>query len=287
MILPKFDLLEPSSLKEVCEVLRSADNARIIAGGTDLLVNLKKKVFTADILISLDKINELKELSYSEKGGLVIGSAVRIIDVVESPVVQSTFPALAAAAGKLGSWQIRCRATIGGNVCSARPAADTIGPLIAYGATARIAGPDGEREEAIETIYKGPGQTTLSKGEMLAAIKIKPPAKNTGVTYGKYGIRQAMEIALISATTLVTLEGSICKTARIVLGAVAPTYIRCQKTESFLASKTITEDIAEQAGQIASQSCNPITDIRASAEYRRQLVKVMVKRNLLKSVAVN
>jgi CO/xanthine dehydrogenase FAD-binding subunit len=287
MILPRFNLLEPTSLTEVCKALESGDNTRIIAGGTDLLVNLKKKVFTANTLISLDKIDELKEVSYSDTEGLTIGSAVRIIDIVESPVINSVFPALAAAAGKLGSWQIRCRATIGGNVCSARPAADTIGPLIAYSATARIAGPDGERDEAIETIYKGPGQTTLGKGEMLAAIKIKPPAENTGVTYGKYGIRQAMEIALISATTLVTLDDNVCKTARIVLGAVAPTYIRCQKTESFLTGNTITEDIAEQAGQIASQSCSPITDIRASAAYRRQLVKVMVKRNLLKSVAVN
>jgi CO/xanthine dehydrogenase FAD-binding subunit len=252
-----------------------------------LLVNLKKKAFTADTLISLDKVNDLKEMSYSDTEGLTLGSTVRIIDIADSPVINKVFPALSSAAGKLGSWQIRCRATIGGNVCSARPAADTIGPLLAYGATARIAGPDGEREEAIETIYKGPGQTTLGKGEMLAAIKIKPPAENTGVNYGKYGIRQAMEIALISATTLVTLEDGVCNTARIVLGAVAPTYIRCQKTENFLVGKTITEDIAEQAGQIASQSCSPITDIRASANYRRQLVKVMVKRNLLKSIALN
>lgn len=287
MILPRFDLLEPSSVKEICKALQSGNNSRVIAGGTDLLVNLKKKVFTADTLISLDKAAELKEMSFSDEKGLTLGSAVRIIDVVDSPVIQENFPALAAAAGKLGSWQIRTRATIGGNVCSARPAADTIGPLIAYGAFAVIASPDGTREELIETIYKGPGQTTLAKGEILQAIRIPKPLKNTKVVYTKYGIRQAMEIALVSVTTSVTLENDICTTGKIVLGAVAPTYIRCIKTEEFLKGKAITEDTAEQAGQVASESCKPITDIRASADYRRQLVKVLVKRNLLSSVAGN
>ncbi len=287
MILPRFELLEPSSVQEICKALQSSGNGRVIAGGTDLLVNLKKKVFTADTIISLDKASELKEVSFSDEKGLTLGSAVRIIDVVDSPVIQKNYPALSTAAGKLGSWQIRTRATIGGNVCSARPAADTIGPLIAYGATAVIAGPNGTREELIETIYKGPGQTTLGKGEILQAIKLPKPAAGTRVVYTKYGIRQAMEIALVSVTTSVTLENGTCKDGKIVLGAVAPTYVRCIKTEEFIKGKAITEDIAEQAGQIASENCKPITDIRASADYRRQLVKVLVKRNLLSSVAGN
>jgi CO/xanthine dehydrogenase FAD-binding subunit len=274
-------------VQEVCKALQSKDNARVIAGGTDLLVNLKKKVFTADVLVSLDKIGELKEISYSGEKGMTIGSMARIIDVIDSPIVQKHYPALSIAAGKLGSWQIRNRATIGGNVCSARPAGDTIGPLIAYGAIGRIAGPNGVREEAIETLYLGPGKTTLAKGEILVSIKLKTPEKNTGVSYTKYGIRQAMEIALVSVTTLVTMDKNICRTGRIVLGAVAPTYIRCAKTEKFITGKTITTEIAEQAGQIASESCSPITDIRASADYRRQLVRVLVKRNLLKSAGVN
>jgi carbon-monoxide dehydrogenase medium subunit len=287
MILPKFELLEPTTVEEVCSALQSYDNARVIAGGTDLLVNLKKKVFTADTLISLDKVSSLKEISFSPEKGLSLGSAVRIIDVVNSSVAREHFPALATAAGKLGSWQIRNRATLGGNVCSARPAADTIGPLIAYGAVARIAGPKGTREEAIETIYKGPGMTTLGKGEILQAILLKTPQKNSRAVYAKYGIRQAMEIALVSVTVQVNLENSTCSSGRIVLGAVAPTYIRCSKTEEFITGKPITEETAEQAGQIASESCAPITDIRASADYRRQLVKVLVKRNLLQAVGAN
>jgi len=287
MILPRFDLLEPSSVKEVCQALQAGSNARVIAGGADLLVNLKKKVFSADTLVSLGKVSELKDMSFSDEKGLTLGSAVRIIDIVDSPVIKKNYPALAAAAGNLGSWQIRDRATIGGNVCSARPAADTIGPLIAYGATAVIAGPNGTREELIETIYKGPGQTTLAKGEILQTIKIKKPAAGTKVSYIKYGTRQAMEIAIVSATVSVTIENGTCVDGKIVLGSVAPTYIRCLKTEEFIKDKKITEDTAEQAGQIASESCKPITDIRASADYRRQLVKILVKRNLLNAVAGN
>ncbi|MBN2240527.1 MAG: xanthine dehydrogenase family protein subunit M [Dehalococcoidales bacterium] len=287
MILPRFDLLEPESVQEICQALQANGNSKVIAGGTDLLVNLKKKVFSADTLVSLGKIGELKEMSYSDEAGLTLGSAVRIIDVVDSPVVQQNYPGLSSAAGKLGSWQIRNRATIGGNVCSARPAADTIGPLIAYGAVANIAGPNGMRTEDLETMYKGPGQTTLAANEILQSISIKKPAAGTAVAYEKYGIRQAMEIALVSITTSVTIENKTVTDARIVMGAVAPTYIRCMKTEGFLKGKEITEAVAEEAGGIASQTCTPITDIRASADYRRQLVRVLVKRNLLKSVAGN
>jgi aerobic carbon-monoxide dehydrogenase medium subunit len=283
MILPRFELAEPKSTREVCDILQKTDQVRVIAGGTDLLVNLKKKVFTADTLVSLSQVPDLNGISFSSSSGLTIGSMVRIADMVISPVIAAHYPGLANAAGKLGSPQIRNRATIGGNVCSARPAADMVGPLVAYGAITNIATATNPREERIERIFKGPGQTTLAKGEFLTGFRIPTPAKNTGISYIKYGIRHAMEIALVSVTSLVVIENEKCVAARVVLGAVAPTFIRCPATEEFLEGKTITEDIAEQAGYSASEICTPITDIRGTADYRRQLVRVLTKRTLLEA----
>jgi aerobic carbon-monoxide dehydrogenase medium subunit len=283
MILPRFELAEPISTREVCDILQKTDKVRVIAGGTDLLVNLKKKVFTADTLVSLSQVPDLNGISFSSSSGLTIGSMVRIADLAISPVIAAHYPGLANAAGKLGSPQIRNRATIGGNVCSARPAADMVGPLVAYGAIANIATAANSREERIERIFKGPGQTTLAKGEFLTGFKIPAPAKNTGISYIKYGIRHAMEIALVSVTSLVVIENEKCVTARVVLGAVAPTFIRCPATEEFLEGKAITGDVAEQAGYSASEICTPITDIRGTADYRRQLVRVLTKRTLLEA----
>jgi CO/xanthine dehydrogenase FAD-binding subunit len=285
MILPRFELLEPTSVKEVCDILQRNNDTRVIAGGTDLLVNMKKKVIMAGTLVSLDKISELKDVSYSGKTGLTMGSMVRIADVAESPIIKTNYTTLATAAGKLGSLQIRNRATIGGNICSARPAADTIGPLIAYGAVARIASPDGAREEAIETIFKGPGQTTIQKGEFLTAITIKSPEENTVSSYIKFGVRRAMDIAVVSVTSLITLKNDTCSLARLVLGAVAPTFIRCLKAEEFLLGKDLSEDVAEQASQLATEASRPISDFRASADYRRHLVQVLVKRSLLETAS--
>jgi CO/xanthine dehydrogenase FAD-binding subunit len=285
MILPRFELVEPTKIEEVCDILQKQEKVKVIAGGTDLLVNMKRKVIAADMLVSLSKIPELSGLFFSDKTGLEIGSMVRIADINVSPVIKAQYPGLATAAGKLGSPQIRNRATIGGNVSSARPAADMVGPLIAYGAIARIATPGGVREEPLEKIFKGPGQTTLAKGEFLMGMRIHTPEKNTGISYIKYGIRHAMEIALVSVTSLVVLEKGTCRLARVVLGAVAPTFIRCPKTEGFLTGKEISEQVVEEAGDLASQSCSPITDIRASADYRRQLVRVLTKRTINEAVA--
>jgi len=284
MILPRFDLEEPTTVKEVCNILQRHDKAKVIAGGTDLLVNMKKKVIVTDLLVSLSKIPELNQLSFSNDSGVAMGSMVRIAELAISPVIKTHYPALAIAAGKLGSPQIRNRATVGGNVCSARPAADMVGPLVAYGATAVITTPNGVIEEPIEKIFKGPGQTNLGKGEFLTTIKLKTPLKNTGISYIKYGIRHAMEIALVSVTSLVVIDNNTCRSARVVMGAVAPTFIRAPKAEASLTGKTVSEQLVEQAGELAAQECTPITDIRASADYRRQLVRVLTMRSLNEAV---
>jgi xanthine dehydrogenase FAD-binding subunit len=278
VILPRFELKQPTTVREACEILKNSENVKIIAGGTDLLVNLKKKVINADVLVSLAKIEKLKKVTFTQRNGISIGPLVTIDEVSSSPVITKNYPVLSIAAGKLGSPQIRNRATIGGNICTARPAGDTIGPLIACEAVVEISSAKGDRKAPIETIFKGPGQTTVAKDEILTGISMKKLAENTGCSYIKYMIRNAMEIALVSVTALVAIENGTCRSARIVLGAVGPTFIRCKATEEFLTGKKITAAIAEKAGQYAGEICTPITDTRASADYRRRLVEILAKR---------
>ncbi len=284
MILPRFELMEPVSVSEACDILGQNEKAKVIAGGTDLLVNLKRRVISADVLVSLAGIPELTQI-LTGPAALTLGPMVTIADVANSPLIKASFPVLCQAAGRLGSWQIRNRATIGGNVCTARPAGDTIGPLIAYGATAEVTGAHGKRTEPFGKLFQGPGKTTIHPGELLTGIALATPAAHTGGSYVKYTLRNAMEIALVSVTSLLTIEHGVCRSARVVLGAVAPTFVRCPATEAFLVGKQITEDVAEEAGRLVIDACRPITDLRASADYRNTLVQVLVKRSLLEAAA--
>lgn len=285
MILPKFELLEPTTIRSACTALQNGESTKVLAGGTDLLVNMKKKLATADVLVSLEKIPRLQSNVYSSRKGLTLGSMVTIAEVAESSSVKTNFPVLAVAAGKLGSLQVRNRATIGGNICTARPSGDTVGPLIAYDATVQVTGVKGSREEPVQNFILGPGRTTLGKDEILSAITIKTPVKNTGGSYAKYGVRNAMEIAIVSVTCLVTIQNGACRSARIVLGAVAPTFIRCPEAEQFLVGKEISENVVEKAAQLSADVSTPNTSRRGTSEYRRTLVNVLVKRGLLEAAA--
>ena len=286
MILPRFQFLEPETFEEVHQLVeKNKGDAVLMAGGTDLLVNLKRKVIKAKVVISLEKIKSLKQVHYSESAGLTLGSMVTVSELAETPIIKQKFPLLAIAANKIGSPQIRNRATIGGNICTARPAGDTIGPLTAYGAEVQLVLGKETRWEPISKFITGPGKTTRKEGEVLAAIRIKPFPANTGVSYIKYGVRKAMEIAMVSVTTAITFNGDKCEKATIVLGAVAPTFIRSNEAEEALVSQKVTLSAAEKAAELAAGGCRPITDVRASAEYRRDLVRVLTKRGIMEAAA--
>lgn len=287
MILPKFEFQEPTSIQAACSILeQNSGKAKVIAGGTDLLVNLKKKLGKPEVLISLDKIAEMKGLSYSDDRGLRIGPLVTMAELSQSKMVIDKFPALVKAASKVGTPQIRNRATIGGNICSARPAADTIGPLIGYGAQVKLVGPQGEKQVDLEKFFTGPGGTILRPTEVLTDIVLGPPILETRGSYIKVGIRKTAEIAIVSVTSVITLDprNGECRNVRIVLGAVAPTFIRCQASERVLIGKKINEELAAQAGTMATRSCLPISDLRGSEDYRRMLVEVLTKRTLLEAI---
>ena len=286
MILPKFEFIEPETFEEVYQIVeKNRGDAVLIAGGTDLLVNMKKKTIRPKILISLEKINSLKQINYSDTEGLTLGSMVTINELSGNPLIRQKFPLLSIAAAKIGSLQVRNRATVGGNICTARPAGDTIGPLLAYGAKVQLVKGKENRWETLEKFITGPGKTTKKEGEVLAAIIIKPFADNTGVSYIKYGVRKAMEIAMVSITTSLTFDGNKCQAASIVLGAVGPTFIRSIDAEESLRSSEVTLSVAEKAAELAAACCTPITDVRASAEYRRELVRILTKRGIMEALS--
>lgn len=285
MILPQFQLAEPTTIRNACAALQNAEGSTVMAGGTDLLVRMKQKFTTAGLVVSLDKIPKLKSTAFSSRKGLTLGSMVTIAEVAESPVIRANYKVLSTAAGKLGSLQVRNRATIGGNICTARPSGDTIGALVAYDATLQITGPEGAREELLQNVILGPGRTTIARDEILTAINLPVPARNTGGSYTKYGVRNAMEIAIVSVTCLVSIQDGVCRSARVVLGAVAPTFIRCPAAEESLIGKKISEDVALRAARLASEASTPNTSRRGSAAYRRELVLVLTKRGLLEAAA--
>jgi CO/xanthine dehydrogenase FAD-binding subunit len=182
----------------------------------------------------------------------------------------------------MGSPQVRNRATIGGNLVSSRPAADTIGPLIGYGAKVRLQGLEDERLVPVENFCTGPGVCILFDNEIMTDIYMDLPNPNSRGVYIKFGTRKAMEISIVSVTTILSLDAAgVCEDAKIVLGAVAPTFIRAPEAEKLLVGEKVTEPLAEKAGAIAAESCSPISDLRASADYRRMLVNALTRKSIL------
>lgn len=276
----------PSSIQEVLEILEYYQGqARVIAGGTDLIPELKKQTRRVRCLVDISGIEELNKIKI-DSNDISIGAGATLNGIASSKQIIDKFPALARAAAEVGSPQIRNIATIGGNICSARPAADTIGPLIGYRTRVKIVNKEREKWLALEELFTGPGETILKSGEILTGISVKPPAPDTYSTYTKFGLRRALAIAVVSVTSIITLEpgSGICKEARIVLGAVAPTLIRCSDSEKVLVNNKITANLARQAGILAAQSCRPISDIRGSTEYRKEIVKVLVRRAIEQTI---
>ena len=285
MLLPAFDYYRPQSLPEALNLLgEMGEAARPLAGGTDLLVNLKLKKLAPKVLLDLGGLPELQGLSQAN-GTVSLGAlntASRL--AVGSPEVPRL---LSMGAGALGSPQVRNRATLGGNLVTARPAADICLPLLALGATAVLAGPGGEREVALDGYFQGPGYTVKEPGEILTQVLLAAPRPGSGAGYQKLGLRQAMEIALVNVAAVVMLEddGSTIKEARVALGAVAPTPLLSPGAAQALAGRAADEAAIEAAAEAAAADAKPIDDHRGSAAYRRDMVRTLTKRALKQALA--
>ncbi|KPK24975.1 MAG: hypothetical protein AMK69_15385 [Nitrospira bacterium SG8_3] len=279
MRLPKFEYLDPKTIEEACSLLsQHGDKARLIAGGTDLLIIMKHKEVTPEYLVGLKGIPNLDSID-ADAEGVRIGALATLRSIGDSAVVRERFPFLADIAGKMATHQIRNMGTIGGNICNAAPSADTAPSLICLGAKAKIVGPKKERIVAVEEFFTGPGETVLKAGEMLTEIQVPNQPAHTGGAYLRL-TRLSVDLAVVGVAALVTLEGKggLCKEARIALGAVAPTPIRAKKAEGVITGKKIENGLIEEAAQIASEEARPITDVRGSAPYRTDIVRVLTKR---------
>lgn len=281
MILPRFGFYEPGTLTECLSLLNQySPDASLLAGGTDLLVNMKKGLVKPGVLVSLARIGELQEISSNgESGGLRLGSMVTMDGIASHQEIQKNFGILAEAAQQLGSPLIRSRATIGGNLVTARPAADSHGPLICLEARIRLEGLSATREIAAEDFFVGPGETMKKPDEVVTRIIIHKPPRGSGSAYLKYGIRKTLEIGVVNVGVLLNMAADKTITsARVALGAVAPKTVRSQKAEKCLIGNPPDEKTIKRAAQAAASDCRPISDIRGSAEYRRILVEVLTRR---------
>jgi len=282
MLLPKFDFHEPATVAEACQIMAEyGAKAKVIAGGTDLMVNMKKKLVSPEQLVSVSRIEELKKLD-SSGNMLKIGSCFTVADIAASEVIGKKWKALCAGAKALGSPLIRNLATIGGNLGSARPAADLPPSLMVYGAKVVLKKKSGERVISMDKFFRGPGLTEITPDEILTEIQIDAPPAYSGAGYINLGIRQAQDCNLVNVASFITLDGpgGAIKTARIVMGCVGPTHLRAPSAEKALVGEKPTDALFAKAGDAAMKDCSPINDFRGSAEYKKAMVGVLTKRTL-------
>ena len=284
--MPKFEFAAPTTLDEALDLLAGPGEARPLAGGTDLIDQLLTSRRTADLIVDLKRIPELQRLDL-DGDGLHVGGATSCTAVHLDPKVAARYAALAESCGLIGSVQIQNRAAIGGNVCNAAPSADTVPPLLVHGARAVIAGSNGTREVDLDEFFVGPGETVMSKGEMLSELILPEPPGNSASAYLRFIPRNEMDIAVAGVASYLEMDPStsVVKSARIALAAVAPTPVRATEAERVLEGNAIDDALIARAGEAAVASARPISDIRGGAEYRRELVNVLTRRTLEACVA--
>lgn len=282
MLLPRFDFHEPASIGEACEILATyGPKAKLMAGGTDLMVNMKKKVLVPDHIVSLSKIASLHAIEEKDDR-ILIGARFTAAELTVDPLVEKKLGALRSGAVALGSPLVRNRATIGGNIGSARPAADLPPSLIAYKATAVLESSQGEREVSLESFFKGPGFTELRPEDVLTRISVPTPKEGEGAGYINLGVRKSCDCNVVNVASFIALDpadGSI-KEARIVMGSVGPTPLRARSAETLLMGQKPSPTLFCKAGEAAGQDCTPIDDFRGTASYRKAMVGVLTKRTL-------
>ena len=278
------DYFEPKTITEALSVLaKYGEHANVIAGGTDVMVDMKYKE-EPGCLVNIKKIPGLDTIQ--ENGAsLQMGPLVTIRDIETSRLVRERLPLLWESCHQFASLQIRNTATIGSNICRASPSGETLAPLLALEAKAKLAFSDGEKTEAFSSFFQGPGKTSLGSKGLLTGIEIPYPPKGSHGVYLKHAVRGAMDIAMVGVAVLITADAgnSSLQDVRIALGAVAPTPIRATKTEALLRGRSLTAALVKEAATLAASESSPITDQRSSAEYRGWIVEALTRRGLEQS----
>jgi len=282
MRLHKFDFHEPASVDEACEIMDTyGAKAKLLAGGTDLMVNMKKKILMPEHVVCLSRIAALHGIA--EQGDqIVIGGRYTVAELTVDALIEEKVGAIRSGAKALGSPLVRNRATIGGDIGSARPAADLPPSLIAYGATVVLESSSGKREVSLGAFFKGPGFTDMAINEILTEVRIPVPQDGQGAGYINLGVRKAQDCNIVNVASFLGLDpkdGRIEK-ARIVMGSVGPTPLRAKSAEAVLLGQKPDEALFRKAGETARQDCTPIDDFRGAASYRKAMVGVLTKRTL-------
>jgi carbon-monoxide dehydrogenase medium subunit len=275
-----FDYAAPATTGEAVQLLVSNSGACLLAGGTDLLVQLRAGRKQTALVIDVKRIPELNRIDIDPSGGLTLGAAVPCYRIYGNPGVTRSYPALAEVASIIGGTQIQGRASIGGNLCNASPSADSIPLLIACGATANIAGPAGSRQIPVEQFCTAPGRNVLQPGEILVSLQLPPPRANSGAHYLRFIPRNEMDIAVAGAGVEVALEDGHFRSARIALAAVAPTPLFVPAAGEALTGKPVTAETIATACDIVCAAASPITDMRGTADYRRHMCGILTRRAL-------
>jgi carbon-monoxide dehydrogenase medium subunit len=266
---------------------RYGGTAKVVAGGTDLLNAIRSKLIAPEHVVDIGSIPGLDSLTYDDHGTLSIGALATLRAVETSAQVKEHHTVISQTAGQIGSVAIRNVGTIAGNLCHASPAADMAPSLLALGAKVKTVGPAGERTVTLDDFFAGPGRTVLANDEMLVEIQVLAMPPQTKAVYLKHAIRGAADLAIVGVAVMASLEDGCCRNVKIALGAVAPTPMRARNSESVLEGKKLDDALIENAGRAASDECRPITDVRASADYRREMVGVLTRWAIKRVIAEN
>jgi carbon-monoxide dehydrogenase medium subunit len=278
-----FEYFEPKDLREACRLLDAyRGEAAILAGGTDLLVKIKEDILEPRYVINIKRIPGLSYIS-SHKEGLKIGALTLFRDLSSSEIIKNEFPALHLAAQKMGSVLIRNLATLGGNLCQSSPSADSAPPLLAYGAKVKLTSSRGERLIPLEEFFLGPGKNARSEDEVLTEVQVPTPHAQSKSNFIKLSRRKGTDLSIVNVAALLTPDSSanICGDIRIVLGAVAPVPMRAKQAEKVLIGRKMDSTAIREAALTAQKEVSPISDVRASAEYRLEMVRVLTEKVLL------
>jgi len=274
------DYESPSTVQEAISLLGGDRKAKMLAGGTDVLVQLRAGRGDTNLIVDVKGIPELNEMRLDPQQGLTLGAAVPCYKIYGDAEIQKAYPGLIDCASLIGGIQIQGRASIGGNLCNSAPSADAIPMLIACGVTCKIASADGTREVAAEDICTGPGQNVLRAGELLVSMHFSLPKANSGARYIRFIPRNEMDIAVAGSGVNVTLENGTFKTARIALASVAPTPLFVREAGEALTGQPVNDESIAKAAALAKAAASPITDMRGTIEYRKHLCEVLTRRAL-------
>lgn len=282
-MLPKFDLYMPTALDEACRL--KAEGAEVVAGGTDVFVNMHGGKDRSEKVVDIKNIPDLQGHFFSEESGLDLGALTTHRDIELWDVIKKHYRAMFEGCSRVGSVQIRTRGTLGGNICNGAPSADSIGPMLVHDASVIVAGSASEREVPLKDFYLGLKKLDLQPDELLKRIRIPMPPAHSGSFYIKYTRRNAMDLALLGVSAYVELDGDTLKTVRIALTTAAPTPIRAEKTEELLTGKVISEELLAAAGKAVLEESHPRSSWRSSAEFRIALLEELTVQALQQAIA--